>query len=206
MRRHIEDAGRAPAKLLSFSFVVCLAAAWPQMAAADAVTAWNVRAGRAAMAACLSPTGNGLAEARMYAMVHVAMHDALNAIDRRSRPYAYDAHVNAPTSRRGAIAAAARDVLVSVIGQLQESQACIDAGIASAEADYAAVLATIPNGPAKRRGIRLDALRRRRSSTFAAGTVRRSRWSTWPIRRGPNRASGASRPACRSRLRHCGAT
>jgi hypothetical protein len=60
---------------------------WPYAARADAVTDWNVRAGTAAIAACLSPTGNGLAEARMYAMVHVAIHDALNAIDRRSRPF-----------------------------------------------------------------------------------------------------------------------
>jgi hypothetical protein len=128
---------------------------WPHTAQADAVTDWNVRAGRAAMAACLSPTGNGLAEARMYAMVHVAIHDALNAIDRRSRPYALDEEVNGPLSPSAAIAAAARDVLVSVIGQLQESPECIAAGIASAEADYSAALAAIPAGAAKRRGVRL---------------------------------------------------
>lgn len=29
-------------------------------------------------------------EARLYAMMHLAIHDALNAIDRRSRPYAFD--------------------------------------------------------------------------------------------------------------------
>jgi hypothetical protein len=34
----------------------------------------------------------------MYAMVHVAVHDAVNAIDRRSRPYAFHAHVNGPVS------------------------------------------------------------------------------------------------------------
>src|SRR5262245_33240937 len=70
---------------------LCVAALlWPHPAGADAVTDWSVRAGRAAVAACLSPTGNGLAEARMYAMVHAAIHDALNAIDRRSRPYTFD--------------------------------------------------------------------------------------------------------------------
>ncbi len=58
----------------------------PHPASADAVTDWNVRAGNAAVAACLSPSSNPLAESRMYAMVHVAIHDALNAIDRRSRP------------------------------------------------------------------------------------------------------------------------
>jgi hypothetical protein len=125
------------------------------VAQADAVTAWNARAARAALAACLAPTGNGLAEARMYAMVHVAMHDALNAIDRRSRPYAYDAEVHSPASTRAAVAAAARDVLVSVIGELQESPDCKAAGIASVEADYAAALAAIPAGAVKRRGVRV---------------------------------------------------
>ncbi len=73
-----------------FMLLLFLSAGGSRLARADAVTDWNVRAGRAAMAACLSPTGNGLAEARMYAMVHVAIHDALNAINRRSRPYALD--------------------------------------------------------------------------------------------------------------------
>jgi hypothetical protein len=29
-----------------------------------------------------------LHEGRMYAVMHIAVHDALNAIDRRSQPYA----------------------------------------------------------------------------------------------------------------------
>ena len=62
----------------------------PSAAAADAVTLWNENAAKAATAACLHMSGNGLVEARMYAMVHAAVHDAVNAIDRRSRPYAFD--------------------------------------------------------------------------------------------------------------------
>jgi hypothetical protein len=56
------------------------------------VTAWNAHAGKAALAACIAPADNPLSESRMYAMSHVAIHDALNAIDRRHQPYAYDAH------------------------------------------------------------------------------------------------------------------
>ena len=71
---------------------VCLAigllTASPSAAGTDAVLRWNENAGKAAAAACLTPEGNPLAESRMYAMVHIAVHDALNAIDRRSRPYA----------------------------------------------------------------------------------------------------------------------
>ena len=58
----------------------------------DAVSAWNETAGEAAVAACLAPTNNPLHESRMYAITHLAIHDALNAIERRSRPYAFDGH------------------------------------------------------------------------------------------------------------------
>jgi hypothetical protein len=133
--------------------ILCALVVRPCTAAQDAILSWNANAGKAAIAACLAPGGNALAESRMYAMAHVAMHDALNAIDRRSRPYAYDGAASASTSRDAAIAAAARDVLVEVIGQLQESPTCVQAGIASVEADYALALAGIPDGDGKNRGI-----------------------------------------------------
>ena len=60
----------------------------------DAVLVWNANAGEAALAACLAPTGNPLHESHMYAMAHVAIHDALNAIDRRYRPYAFFGHAS----------------------------------------------------------------------------------------------------------------
>ena len=47
----------------------------------NAVIAWNAHAGAASVAACFIG-GNGPQEARMYAMMHIAIHDALNAIDR----------------------------------------------------------------------------------------------------------------------------
>lgn len=132
---------------------LALLALAPRAAADDAVLRWNEHAGRAAIASCLAPGGNALAESRMYAMTQIAVHDALNAIDRRSRPYAYDVRVTAPTSADAAVAAAARDVLTAVIGQLQESALCIQQGLASVAADYAAALASIPDGDEKSRGI-----------------------------------------------------
>jgi hypothetical protein len=92
----------------------------------------------------------------MYAMMHVAIHDALNAIDRRSRPYTFDSQAKPGASADAAVAAAARDVLVPLIGQLPlelHSQSCIDAGVASVEAAYSAALAAIPNNEAKAQGI-----------------------------------------------------
>jgi VCPO second helical-bundle domain len=136
--------------------VAILAAAFAAPASGDAVTVWNANAGVAATAACIAPLDNPLHESRMYAMMHIAIHDALNAIDRRSRPYAFDMQAEPGASPDAAVAAAARDVLVLLIGQLPlelHSQACIDAGVASVEDAYAAALAAIPDDPAKAQGI-----------------------------------------------------
>jgi hypothetical protein len=130
-----------------------LLVAWPTAASADAVITWNQNAATAATAACIHISGNGLAESRMYAMMHAAIHDAVNAIDRRSRPYAFDAEVNGAASLDAAIAAAARDVLVSVIPTLPELPECIANGLDSVNASYAAALAAVPDGPAKSNGL-----------------------------------------------------
>jgi hypothetical protein len=145
--------------LFAVALVVAVAVTAPASARAsaraNAVTAWNANAGQAALAACIAPTDNPLSESRMYAMTHVAIHDALNAIRRRSQPYVYDARAKRGSSPDAAVAAAARDVLVAVLGQLQApfGQACIDAGVASVQADYAAALDAIPDGPPKDRGV-----------------------------------------------------
>jgi len=121
----------------------------------DAVSAWNANAGKAAIAACISPGDDPLHESRMYAMTHLAIHDALNAIDRRSRPYAFKATAKPGASPDAAVAAAARDVLVALVGQISAPfpPACVQAGVASVEADYTAALAAIPDGRHKARGI-----------------------------------------------------
>jgi hypothetical protein len=124
----------------------------------DAVLTWNANAGEAAVAACISPVGNPLHESRMYAMTHVAIHDALNAIDRRSLPYAFDGVAGPLASPDAAVATAARDVLVTLFGQFPAPQPCRDAGIASVEADYAAALAAIPDGPAETQGVEVGAV------------------------------------------------
>ena len=101
-------------------------------------------------------------------MMHVAIHDALNAIDRRSRPYAFDVQAEAGASPDAAVAAAARDVLVPLIAQLPlelHTQACIDAGVASVEAAYTAALAAIPMIRPRRRVSRWDRPLLPRSST-----------------------------------------
>jgi hypothetical protein len=126
-------------------------------ARADAVTDWNANAGAAALAACIAPADNPLHESRLYAMLHLAVHDALNAIQRRSRPYVYDATAAAGTSADAAVAAAARGVLVSELAKIGAPfpPTCAAAGIARAETDYAAALAVLADGTAKTAGIAL---------------------------------------------------
>ena len=120
----------------------------------DAVTAWNANAGEAAIAAGLAPDGNPLYESRLYAVMHLAIHDALNAIDRRSRPYAVDLPANPGASPEATVAAAARDVLVPLLTQLPPPFVGA-AGVMSVEADYTDALAAIPDGPAKTQGVEL---------------------------------------------------
>jgi hypothetical protein len=127
-------------------------------AGGDAVILWNARAGEAAMKACIAPLDDPFHESRMYAMMHIAIHDALNAIDRRFQPYAFDKRVETGASPEAAVAAAARDVMVPLLGQLPRelpfiTQACIDAAVASVEAAYTAALAALPDAPAKAQGI-----------------------------------------------------
>ena len=148
-------AGHAATICLSVGLVLF----FPLRASADAVTDWNVNAGKALLAACIEPPGSNdpLHESRTYAMMHVAIHDALNAIDRRSHPYAFEAGGYSQASPAAAVAAAARGVLVSEIGKLPFPfpPACAQAGIASAEADYATALAAIPDGTPKTLGIQV---------------------------------------------------
>ncbi len=141
---------------LAAAVVLASATASRSQSSGNAVIAWNANAGEAAIAAC-SLGGYAPQEARMYAMAHVAIHDALNAIDLRSRPYAVSLGAAPGASPDAAVAAAARDVLVTVLGSLAFflPADCVNAGIASVEADYAAALEAIPDGTAKAQGVAL---------------------------------------------------
>src|SRR5262249_47222584 len=148
-------------------------------ASVDPVVVWNAHAGEAAMKACIAPLDDPFHESRKYAMVHIAIHDALNAIDRRFQPYAFDKRVDAGASPESAAAAAARDVMVPLLGQLPRelpfiTQACIDASLASVEAAYTAALGALPDSPAKAQGIAAGqaaaaAIRARRAEDGAVG-------------------------------------
>ena len=122
--------------------------------AANPVLAWNEIAGRAALV-CLAPTNNPLHESRMYAMLHVAIHDAVNSIDRRSQPYAFDATSPADASVDAAVAAAAHDVLVPTLLAIPAPfpPECGQAAAAIVEAEYDIAVDAIPDGEVKEAGL-----------------------------------------------------
>jgi PAP2 superfamily len=89
-------------------------------------------------------------DARGYAMANAAMHDALNAIDRRYAPYAYTGTVSAPVSGEAAVAAAVHGVLVSLGDEITNKSP-----LAFAQAKYDEFISAIPDGPQKAAGIAL---------------------------------------------------
>jgi len=137
--------------------VLLLLATSPGRAGADPVIHWNETALSVAFAGGLDNLQFGcndaLHESRMMAMIHVAIHDALNAIDRRYQPYAFDGHAPG-ASPDAAVATAAHDVLVETYSRLPgEIGLTPDAAITLVEAAYVTALAAIPDGSAKSEGI-----------------------------------------------------
>jgi hypothetical protein len=118
----------------------------------DAVITWNVNTADAEIAAGITPIFDPLHETRLNDMVHLAVHDALNAIDRRFAPYALAIRVRPQASPEAAVATAARDVLVPVLGELPPLFPPATA-IQLVEDRYTAALDAIPEGKSKRDGI-----------------------------------------------------
>ena len=124
---------------------------WPALAAlafnltgtgqADMVTDWNetTLATQAAVPGGVRTPPAG----RALAMVHVAIFDSVNAIDRKYTPYAVAALADPSASPEAAAAAAARAVLVSLYPSRQPNL----------DAAYAASLTLIPDGSSKTEGV-----------------------------------------------------
>jgi len=132
-------------------------AAQPAALQGNAVISWNDTAATAALDACLAPVNNPLHESRMYTTMHLAIHDALNAIKRQSRPYALNIHLPG-ASPRAAVAAAARGVLVPLLQELPAPFSdCVSGAdvVGDIEAAYTTALGAVPPGVAKTRGVAL---------------------------------------------------
>jgi membrane-associated phospholipid phosphatase len=124
--------------IVSVSQVALLADSRPS-GRRNAVTDWNDVA-----ITVLSIDPGLVVDSRAYAIMHAAIHDAVNGIERRYQPYTADL-TSPDASLDAAVAAAARDVLV----------VCSPSQQATIEAAYTEALAAIADGPAKDAGVAL---------------------------------------------------
>jgi hypothetical protein len=123
-------------------------AAWVLFAAwlsspvhADVIMDWNARADALATEQKLSTP----LHSRLLALMHVAMFEAVNSIERRYQPYALKLTTDRNTSAEAAAATAAHDVLLSLYPvQRGELDALLNR-----------TLDMVAEGPAKQRGILL---------------------------------------------------
>ena len=116
--------------------------------AADDVITWNART----LTVMATNGQNGIVQTRSLAMVHAAIHDALNTIVPRYERYIVEGPAGGAASADAAIASAAYHVLAGLIpGYGTPAQRA--AAHAQLDAFYAASLGLIPDGPAKAAGI-----------------------------------------------------
>ena len=125
----------------SFSLAIAWSCVAAVPASADAIGDWNQKA-VAFVEARQMPPPNG---ERVMALVHLAMFDAVNSIERRYRPGVTQLTASATASKEAAAAAAAGTVLAGLDPK----------GAAEIKGAIAAYLVGIPAGEPKAEGIRL---------------------------------------------------
>src|SRR5438128_771372 len=117
-------------------------------ASADEVTSWN----ETTIKAIEANGQNNVVATRTLAMVQGAVHDALNAINRRYDAYYFEGPADAAASPDATVAAAAHTVLVGVVGSFG-SPAQKGATLALLEQAYAASLSRVTDAPARNKGV-----------------------------------------------------
>lgn len=131
------------------SLVACL---WALILAppvfANEVVQWN----ETTMKAIVANGQNNIVSTRTLAMVQAAVHDALNAIDRRYDAYYFEGPGDPAASPDAAVAAAAHTVLVGVIGGYG-TPAQKGATFALVDQTYAASMARVTDGAARNKGV-----------------------------------------------------
>jgi hypothetical protein len=127
--------------IFRLSLIVTLLAASAPLARADVIMDWNAKADAIATEKQILPAPHS----RALSMMHVAMFEAVNAIDRRYAPYKLALSADRSTSREAAAAVAAHDVLLSLYPDLKPE---LDAALTSS-------LVPIADGESKIAGIGL---------------------------------------------------
>jgi PAP2 superfamily protein len=136
------------AYLMGRSVSVAIVGAWaavvaPAPAFANVITDWDEKA-----VAVVTPSlgvPSPYPAQRMMGMVHAAMFDAVNSIERRYRPYLVQLPADPTTSKEAAAAAAAAAVLATIDPKTAGEM----------KVTVATYLASIPDGSAKSNGVKL---------------------------------------------------
>ena len=116
-------------RILSLLIAPALSALTVTVARADAVTDWNLIASNAIVVTAGQPPPVSVLH---FAMVHGAVYDAVNAIERGHQPYLVQPPSNPTDSKEAAVATAAFRVLVGLFpGQVGTLQLLYDAYIAA---------------------------------------------------------------------------
>ena len=95
---------------LWLTLAVVFVALFGSPARADVIMDWNAQSDAIVAQKQIRPT----AHARTQTLLHLAMFEAVNAIERRYLPYRLDLSADQNTSREAAAASAAYDVLISI--------------------------------------------------------------------------------------------
>jgi hypothetical protein len=136
--------------LLGILIMVLMAATYAPPAAANEVLTWNEIAVKVALAGGQNP----VQITRTLAMVHGAVHDALNAINRRYAAYYFEGPAEAGASPDAAVAAATHTVLGGVTPSFGTPAQKI-AALAMAEDAYMAALGRVADNTARSLGVAL---------------------------------------------------
>ena len=135
--------------IMNRSVPIAMIGAWVAIgapASANVITDWDEKA-----VAVVFPTGPAgvttqvYTAQRMMGIVHAAMFDAVNSIDRRYRPYLVQLPADPATSKEAAAAAATAAVLATI-----DERTAGEMKVA-----LATYLASIPDGVAKADGVKL---------------------------------------------------
>jgi hypothetical protein len=130
-----------PASKSRILLAIALTAAFAGAAHADVIMDWNAKADAIAAEKQVLPAQ----QSRAMSMLHIAMFEAVNAIERRSAPYKLTLSADRSTSKEAAAAAAAYDVLLAIY---PDQKAALDTA-------RTASLSGIPETEGKSNGIAL---------------------------------------------------
>ena len=122
LRRGIASQFARPDRLLGALTAALLAITVASRSSADEVTRWSQIATDATTVANTNP----LKESCVFSILHVAIHDAVNAVESRYEPYLRRTSSAPGASVEAAIAGAAHDTLVAL---LPESKVSYDAAM-----------------------------------------------------------------------------